>query len=118
MDTITIHQLQVETFIGVYAWEQQIKQPVHFDLTLGTDIQTATVSDDIEDALNYADVAQRITEFTTDHRCQLVETLAHRVANLIFETFPVHWLKLTVTKPQAIENARAISVTIERRKVV
>jgi 7,8-dihydroneopterin aldolase/epimerase/oxygenase len=118
MDIITIHQLKVETIIGVHAWEQQLKQPLLCDVSLGTDIQTATVSDDINDTLNYADVAELITQFATDNQCKLLETFTHKVANLLFEHFDIHWLKLTISKPQAIAHAQAISVTIERRQLV
>ncbi len=45
---------------------------------------------------------------------QLVETLAEQCAALLMQEFGVTWLRLTLHKPDAIENAASVGVIIER----
>ena len=114
MDIIYLHDLRIETVIGVYDWERRIKQTVILDLEMSSDIRRAAATDDVADTLNYKAVAKRIIEFVTKSEYQLVETLAERVAELVVEEFGVPWLRLRVNKQGAIRGARDVGVLIER----
>jgi FolB domain-containing protein len=63
MDIVFIHDLQIETVIGIYDWERKIRQTISLDIEMATDISKAAKSDDIEDALSYKTVAKRLIEF-------------------------------------------------------
>ena len=56
MDRIFIEELVVFARIGVYDWEQQIKQKLVFDLEMAWDCQKAAETDDVQYCLNYAEV--------------------------------------------------------------
>jgi dihydroneopterin aldolase len=114
MDIIFLHELKIETVIGIYDWERSIKQNVILDLDMGADIAKAAASDAIEDTLNYKAVAKRLTEFVGESEFFLVETLAERVATLILTEFPVPWVRLRVNKQGAVRGARDVGVLIER----
>lgn len=114
MDIIFIRDLRIETVIGIYDWERAIRQSVHFDIEMATDIARAAGSDDIEDTLNYKAVAKRVIAFVEESRFELVETLAERVAQLIREEFEVPWLRLTLNKAGAVRGAQGVGVIIER----
>jgi len=114
MDIIYINDLHIETVIGVYAWERQLKQVVIFDLELGTDIRKAALTDSVADTLNYKDVAKRVMAFVTDSRYQLVESLAEAVAELIIREFDIPWLRLRLNKQGAVRGVRDVGVIIER----
>lgn len=114
MDIIYVHDLRIETIIGIYDWERQVKQTVVLDLDMGTDIAKAAASDSIEDTLNYKAVAKRLIGFVGDSEFQLVETLAERVADIVINEFRVAWLRLRVNKEGAVRGARDVGVVIER----
>jgi len=114
MDIIFLHQLKIETVVGIYDWERRIKQSVIFDLDMGADTARAAARDDIEDTLNYKAVAKRLMEFVGGSEVFLVETLAERVAALILEEFPVPWVRVRVNKQGAVRGARDVGVIIER----
>ncbi|MGH8473597.1 MAG: dihydroneopterin aldolase, partial [Gammaproteobacteria bacterium] len=82
MDIIYLRDLRIDTVIGVYRWEREMKQTLVIDLELGTDIRPAAKSDAIADTLNYKDIAKRVTAFVEQSRYQLVEALAEAVAKL------------------------------------
>lgn len=116
MDIIYLHDLRIETIIGIYDWERRVKQTVILDLEMGADIRKAATSDNIEDTLNYKAVAKRLFAFVGDSEFELVETLAERVAALILEEFSVPWLRLQVNKQGAVRGVRDVGVIIERGK--
>ena len=114
MDIIFIRDLRIDTVIGIYDWERSIKQTLHFDVEMATNIRKAAATDLIEDTLNYKAVAKRVITFVEDSSFQLVETLAERVAELILEEFSVPWLRLTLNKAGAVRGAQGVGVIIER----
>ena len=116
MDTIFLHDLRVETIVGVGDWERKIRQTVSIDLEMGADIRRAAESDSIDDTLNYKRVAKRVQQFVTESSFQLVETLAERIADIVLQEFDVPWVEVRVNKPGAIRGARDVGVKIRREK--
>ncbi len=114
MDIIYLRDLRIETVIGIYDWERQIKQTVVLDLEMGTDIRRAAETDDIADTLNYKAVAKRLIAFVEQSEFQLVETLAERCAALVLQEFAVPWLRLQLNKQGAVRGARDVGVVLER----
>jgi len=114
MDIIYLHDLEIETIIGIYDWERRIKQKVRLDLEMAADIRRAASTDDINDTLNYKSVAKRLIQFVSESEFQLVETLAERVADIIVNEFDIPWVKVKLNKPGAIRYAGDVGVIIER----
>ncbi|MCF6236008.1 MAG: dihydroneopterin aldolase [Gammaproteobacteria bacterium] len=114
MDIIYLRNLKIETVIGIYDWEREIKQTVVLDLEMGTDIRKAAVTDRIEDTLDYKSVAKQVISFVETSEYQLVETLIEKVAELVMKNFSIPWMRLTINKQGAISGARDVGVTIER----
>jgi len=114
MDIIFLSDLRIETVIGIYDWERDIKQTVVFDLEMASDIRKAASSDHIDDTLDYKSVAKRVIQFVEASEFQLVETLAEKVAELILNEFEVPWIRLKLNKTGAIRGASGVGILIER----
>ncbi|RKR06590.1 dihydroneopterin aldolase [Kushneria sinocarnis] len=114
MDTVLIEGLALEAVIGVYAWEQQIHQRLLLDLELGCDITRAARDDELAATLDYAAISKRLGSFCREHRFELAETYAERMATLLQQEFGVAWLRLTLRKPGAVADAAFVGVRIER----
>jgi dihydroneopterin aldolase len=114
MDIVFINDLRIETIIGIYAWEREIRQTISLDLEMAADISAAAATDAIEEALNYKAVAKRLIGFVEASEYRLVETLAARIADIVMAEFGVPWLKLTLRKPGAVRGSRDVGVIIER----
>jgi len=114
MDIIYLRDLRVETVIGIYDWEREIRQTVVIDLEMGADIRRAAETDAIEDTLDYKSIAKTVIAFVEQSEFQLVETLAERVAALILSDFAIPWLRLSINKQGAVRGARDVGVCIER----
>ena len=114
MDRVFIENLNVETIIGIFDWEREIRQTVSIDLEMEFDIRKAAESDAIEDTLDYKSVSKRLIHFVEDSEFQLVEALAESCATIILEEFSVNWLRLKLGKPGAVRGSSAVGVIIER----
>jgi dihydroneopterin aldolase len=114
MDIVFIRGLKVDTVIGIYDWEREIRQTLILDLEMGADIRRAALSDDIADTLDYKAISKRLAAFIQGSEFFLVETLAERCAELVMAEFPVPWLRLSVNKKGAVSIAEDVGVIIER----
>ena len=118
MDRVFIEDLRIETVIGVYDWEREIRQTIGLDLEMAFDIRKAAASDQIDDTLDYKAVAKRLIQFVESSKFQLVETLAECCADIVLKEFPVSWLQLKLRKPGAVRGSKAVGVQIERERTV
>ena len=114
MDIIYLKDLRIDTIVGIYEWERRTRQTVILDIEMGADISRAARTDAIEDTLNYKAVAKRIISFVENSDCQLIETLAERVADILLQEFKVPWLRLSLNKQGAVRGVRDVGVIIER----
>ena len=114
MDIVFLKELRIDTVIGIYQWERQIRQTVVLDIEMGTDIARAAATDHIDDTLNYKAVAKRLIQFVEASEFQLVEALAEHCAQIVLDEFPVNWLRLKLSKPGAVRGSSAVGVVIER----
>lgn len=114
MDTIFLHDLRIDTVIGIWDWERRIRQTVVIDLDMATDIRKAAASDGVDDTLNYKEVAKHVKKLVGESEFQLVETMAERIAEIVRDEFGVPWVRVRVAKPGAIRGAGDVGVLIER----
>jgi dihydroneopterin aldolase len=114
MDIIFLGGLEIETVIGIYDWERQIKQKILLDIEMAFDIQKAATTDDITYALDYKTVSDRIVAFVESSEYLLVETLIEEIAKLLLSEFPIPWVKIILNKKGAISRARDVGIIIER----
>jgi dihydroneopterin aldolase len=114
MDIVYIRDLRIDTIIGIYDWEREVRQTVSIDLEMAADIRRAAATDDIQYALNYKAVAKRIIGFVENNHYLLVERLAEDVAQIVLTEFAVPWLRLRLSKPGALRGARDVGLLIER----
>ena len=114
MDIVFIEQLSVITTIGVYDWEQTIEQKLMFDIEMAWDNRAAARSDDVNDCLSYADIAETVVGHVEGGRFALVERVAEEVAELLLTRFASPWVRIKVSKPGAVARAASVGVLIER----
>jgi len=114
MDKIFLRELEIDAVIGIWEWERQIKQKVSIDLEIATDARGAAKTDSVDGTVNYKDIAKRLIDFVGNSEYQLVESLADAVAGIVIKEFGVPWIKISVSKPGAIQGSRTVGVCIER----
>jgi dihydroneopterin aldolase len=116
MDIIFLRELKIETLIGVYEWEKRIPQTLQFDLEIALPSSRACQTDDINDALNYADVVRCIQNELASRHFNLLEALAEHIAQILLNEFNAPWVKVRVAKLNAIRGSKMVGISIERAK--
>ncbi len=86
---------------GVLKEENILGQRFFVSCEMDTDFETAAESDDIKYAVNYAEVAEFITEYVKENVFKLIETLAYRLADEILIRFNVKATRIKIEKPSA-----------------
>ena len=114
MDIVFIEALEIETVIGIYDWERNVRQKVVLDIEMAFDNRKPAASDKIEDTVNYKAVSKRLIAFIEASSFELVETLAEHCAVIIRNEFGVPWVRLKLAKPGAVTGSKAVGVVIER----
>ncbi len=116
-DQIRVSGIKAFGYHGVLPHEATDGQEFTVDLLVTLDLRAASFSDDLQDTINYADLAQIAHDNIVGDRVQLIERLAGRIADEISSTYPqITSVSVTVHKPHApvavdFEN---ISVTITK----
>ena len=113
-DIVLIEDLRIETIIGIYDWEREVKQTIALDIEMAADNVKPACSENIDDALNYKAVSKRMIAYTEKSQFKLVETLAESLVEIIMNEFDVPWWRLKLSKVGAVTGSRSVGVIIER----
>ena len=114
MDKIFINDLQVETVIGIFDWEREIKQTISINLEMEFDISKAAKSDDINDSLDYKKVSKRIISLCEKADSYLVENLIEKIAQVVLKEFLVSKVTVSLEKPGALRGSKSVGIKITR----
>ena len=117
MDTIFLRELKIDTLIGVYDWERKVPQTLQIDLDIAMPNSKACSSDNIEDALDYAEIVKHLKQVLTSRHFNLLEALAEHIAQILLKDFNAPWVKVSVAKLQAIRGSKMVGICIERGQV-
>jgi dihydroneopterin aldolase len=102
---------------GVLPHEATQRQEFIVDLLITLDLRAVSLSDDLQETINYADLAQIAHDNIVGERVQLIERLAGRIAEEISSAYSqITSVSVTVHKPHApvAVDFEDISVTITR----
>lgn len=86
------------------------------DLKFPAPVRRPARTDDLRKALDYQALASAATDFVSKSKFFLLETLAERLAAFLLREFNLKSISLKVAKPQALENANLVGVSITRKK--
>jgi dihydroneopterin aldolase len=100
-DRIALTGLRVHGRHGVLPEERRDGQDFVVDAVLSLDTRKAASSDDLADTVDYAMLAGRLAEIVAGEPCDLIETLAARLADACLAHPQVFEVELTVHKPGA-----------------
>ncbi|WP_074988124.1 dihydroneopterin aldolase [Saccharomonospora viridis] len=117
-DRITLTGLRVFGRHGVYEHEKRDGQEFVVDLTVWLDLSAAASSDDLDDTVNYGELAQVAADIVAGPPFDLIESVAGRIADEIMRDERLSAVEVTVHKPSApIPLTFAdVAVTVRRQR--
>lgn len=116
MDQILIRGLRELAVIGVLPEEQVRAQPIEINIDLDVDLAKAGGSDDLDDTVNYGELAEEIRRVVTTERYALLERLAQRIAEVCRDDSRVARcvVELRKLRPPIAAQADYVAVRVER----
>tara|TARA_B110000091_G_C13735169_1_gene440788 strand:+ start:195 stop:554 length:360 start_codon:yes stop_codon:yes gene_type:complete len=119
MDKIHIEGLEVLALIGVYDWEREHQQRLIVDVELSADLSEAAQTDDVNNTLNYAQIAQGISDFAAKSQFKLIEALASHMVDWLLQSFPkLKTVRLKLSKPDILANAKNVAVEFTKEQTL
>jgi len=118
MNSIFIHDLRVETRIGVYDWERRLPQTLRIDVDIVLPSARAFTTGELADALDYALVVERLRALAAANPHPLLERFAESVAQTVLDEFGAPSVKVRVAKLSPLPGVRELGVAIERVRAV
>jgi 7,8-dihydroneopterin aldolase/epimerase/oxygenase len=100
-DRIVLTGLRVPGRHGVLPAERDQGQDFVVDLTAWLDLGAASGSDKLTDTLDYGVLASRAAAIVAGPPCDLIETVAGRIADEVMADDRVHAVEVTIHKPMA-----------------
>jgi dihydroneopterin aldolase len=110
---IFVRRLQLAARIGVHDWEKLDLQPIVVDLEFALPSELACHTDNLADAVDYAEVVATLKHLATVRHYELVEAMAETMASAILRKFGVPWLLLRLSKLAPFPGAE-VGIVIER----
>lgn len=115
-DRISLTGLRVRGRHGVLEHERRDGQEFVIDLTVWADTDKAARTDDLADTLDYAALAHRAVEIAGGEPCNLIETVAARIAEEIMLDQRAYAVEVTVHKPAAPIGLPVADVAVTARR--
>lgn len=104
---------------GRHGWlesERETGQEFFVDIDLQVDAAVAARTDDLQDTVDYAEIASRVVGVIEGEPVRLIETLAHRIGEVCLSRSGVQAVEVTVHKPQAPMPVPCDDVTVTIRR--
>jgi dihydroneopterin aldolase len=114
--TIEISGLSLYTRHGVSEAEREVGQRLVLDLRLDVGESDATVTDAIEDTVDYADVCQLVALIAQQRSHKTLERLCSTIADRLLADYELEgvWVKATKPEPPIALSVAEVSVEVWR----
>ncbi|MCW3805859.1 dihydroneopterin aldolase [Plebeiibacterium marinum] len=113
---IELEDMEFYAYHGCFKEEQVVGNRFIVNISIKTDIEKASKTDNIQDALNYVTVYE-ITKKEISEKSHLLEHLVGRIVDAIVKKFDyINWIKVKASKmnPPMGGQMKAVSVTLEK----
>lgn len=114
LDTIYINDLQLPCLIGAFEQERHSKQMIIINVELSVDLTKPAITDNIQDTVNYSNIASQIVDVVEKSKFYLLEGLAGAIAKTCLQNKRIKQVKVHIEKPKAIKLGRSSAVAIIR----
>jgi 7,8-dihydroneopterin aldolase/epimerase/oxygenase len=101
-DRIILTGLRVRGRHGVHEYERLQGQEFIIDATVWLDLSPAAATDQLSATLDYAEFVQRAARIVGGQPCNLIETVAARIATDVLTDPRVSAVEVTIHKPAAL----------------
>lgn len=116
LDTIRIEKLLITCIIGMLPEERINPQRLYVDMELYADFSDVIKSDNVEDTINYAEVADLVQETAINTKAKMVEYLAGVIIEKLKNQYSpkIKGVKIRLSKPDILPNTDSVGIELTR----
>jgi len=113
---ILIKDLVLKMLVGIHNFEKKKKQRVRFNLVINIDQNLIPNDKDLKSIVNYEQVIKTIMKITSRKHYPLLETLAEKIFDKLFENMRIKKILLRIEKLDIIKNATSVGIELEKTR--
>ena len=98
--TVEIQGLSLYTHHGVAAAEREVGQRLVFDLSFDVGDCDATVTDEVDDTIDYGDVCQFVALAASERSFKTLEALCSSIADRLIDRYGARAVSVRAAKPE------------------
>ncbi len=111
MQTIRIKNLKLRIIVGINPEERIHKQDVLINITADIDDSKVIQTKDINDSLNYRNLAKSVIDFVEKSEFHLLEILVDKVLNLVMSNDMVIRASVEIDKTTVLRYCDSVSLS-------
>lgn len=113
---IKIKDFKLKTNIGIYDWEKTFEREIIINLEIKTDDLKSTVSDQIQDTIDYESIYNQIKEIVANNKFNLIEKLAQKILDAIMVDKRICQAKIEIDKLNIFDEVMSCAVCLESKR--
>ena len=113
---VIIKDLVLNISIGIHNFEKKKKQRVKFNLVINVDTDLVPNDKDLKSIIDYEKVINVIKKISYKKHIPLLETLAEKIFDKLFENLRIKKILLRIEKLDVIKNTTSVGIEIEKTR--
>ena len=113
---VLIKDLVLKMLVGIHSFEKKKKQRVKFNLVINIDQNLVPNDRDLKSIVNYEQVIKVINKIIARKHYPLLETLAEKIFDKLFENMRIKKILLRIEKLDVIKNTSSVGIELEKTR--
>ena len=113
---VLIKDLVLNMFVGIHNFEKKKKQRVKFNLVININQNLLPNDKDLKSIVNYEQVIKIINKIIARKHYPLLETLAEKIFDKLFENMRIKKILLRIEKLDVIKNTTSVGIELEKTR--
>ena len=106
----------MKMLVGIHSFEKKKKQRVKFNLVINIDQNLVPNARDLKSIVNYEQVIMVIKKIISRKHYPLLETLAEKIFEKLFENLRIKKILLRIEKLDVIKNTTSVGIELEKTR--
>ena len=113
---VLIKDLVLNMLVGIHNFEKKKKQRVKFNLVININQNLVPNDKDLKSIVNYEQVIKVINKIIARKHYPLLETLAEKIFDKLFENMRIKKILLRIEKLDVIKNTSSVGIELEKTR--
>ena len=113
---VIIKNLVLKMLVGIHDFEKKKKQRVKFNLVININQNLVPNDKDLKSIVNYEQVIKVINKIIDRKHYPLLETLAEKIFDKLFENMRIKKILLRIEKLDVIKNTTSVGIELEKTR--